>query len=321
MKPCVIETPTAGDLAQNLQYLDRCIDWCLAQSFTPYSTLKMLGHSEGTERELRITAGRHMTTALLAQGVDWLVFVDNGTCLEMRRSVAAGRAAGREPRLVLLSLYEADPIQPPTEVATSPTQPTQPILRQLPVPPTPAPQRDEQSVREAVLRVLVRQARPCRLTVRDLRERYPELSTFTQSTVGFILKEWALAEGASTGRMTNGNTRFYDLPAKSIAAKTDVTFATPARAKEVPPAPKPISAKQAAVRIVTCLASGGALEETNAQDATERIFGRPADPTEVLALKQILSGPMAKRRWLFSTHVASGNNTETWTIAPFRGKA
>ena len=59
-----IESPYAGDVEQNLRYLDACIYDCLKNGLTPYASHKMLTtalHDDTLwQRELGLRAGRAM---------------------------------------------------------------------------------------------------------------------------------------------------------------------------------------------------------------------------------------------------------------------
>jgi hypothetical protein len=89
VKPCIIESPYAGDIAQNKDYLQRCIRWCAEQGMTPYASHQMLtdalDDTDPAQRELGLKLGRDMTETLLTAGAKVLFFVDLGISPGMRR--------------------------------------------------------------------------------------------------------------------------------------------------------------------------------------------------------------------------------------------
>jgi hypothetical protein len=89
MKPCIIESPYAGDVAANKAYLQRCIRWCADQGMTPYASHQMLtdalDDTDPAQRELGLQLGRDMTETLLTAGATVFFFVDFGISPGMAR--------------------------------------------------------------------------------------------------------------------------------------------------------------------------------------------------------------------------------------------
>jgi hypothetical protein len=90
MKPCIIESPYAGDVARNKAYLQRCIKWsAMEQGMTPYASHQMLtdalDDTDPEQREFGLQLGSHMTNILLAAGAEVLFFVDLGWSPGMHR--------------------------------------------------------------------------------------------------------------------------------------------------------------------------------------------------------------------------------------------
>jgi len=89
MKPCIIESPYAGDVARNKAYLKTCIKLCIAHNKTPYASHQMLTDAlddmTPEERELGLSAGWAMTEALIGIGATVLFFTDLGWSPGMKR--------------------------------------------------------------------------------------------------------------------------------------------------------------------------------------------------------------------------------------------
>lgn len=87
-KPVVIESPYAGDVGENLRYLDRCILDCLARGETPYASHKMLTSAlddrDEEQRGLGIAAGLDMASSTRAPVVFYL---DRGVSTGMAKSL------------------------------------------------------------------------------------------------------------------------------------------------------------------------------------------------------------------------------------------
>lgn len=89
MRPCIIESPYAGDVVRNKAYLQRCIKWCADQQMTPYASHQMLtdalDDTDPAQRALGLALGRDMTEILLCHEAEVFFFVDLGMSPGMKR--------------------------------------------------------------------------------------------------------------------------------------------------------------------------------------------------------------------------------------------
>lgn len=86
MRRVIIESPYAGNVAEHMRYLQRCIRDCLARGESPYASHQMLTEAlndvEASERDLGISAGFEWRSSADAT----VVFTDYG--------ISTGMAAG-----------------------------------------------------------------------------------------------------------------------------------------------------------------------------------------------------------------------------------
>lgn len=82
MTPVVIESPYAGQVERNREYLQQCIRDCLARGETPYASHQMLtdalSDDDPEQRSEGIRAGLEMSKALFLVGARVAFFVDYG---------------------------------------------------------------------------------------------------------------------------------------------------------------------------------------------------------------------------------------------------
>jgi hypothetical protein len=100
MKPCIIESPFAGDVQANKAYLQNCIRWCISHGWTPYASHQMLTDAlddlNPEQREQGMRAGIDMAKTLaFMNGAPWLFFVDRGFSGGMSAAHAAAVLMGR----------------------------------------------------------------------------------------------------------------------------------------------------------------------------------------------------------------------------------
>jgi len=91
----IIESPYAGDIKANTEYLHRCVIDCLVRGESPYAShgffTQFLDDDKPDDRALGIKAG--LAWAEAADKV--VVYVDNGISKGMRYGIEAHEKAGR----------------------------------------------------------------------------------------------------------------------------------------------------------------------------------------------------------------------------------
>lgn len=107
MTPCIIESPYAGDVAENKAYLQECIRWCLAHGYTPYASHQMLTEAlDDTNPEQRkqgLDAGLAMSHALAGKTAPWFWFIDRGVSRGMAAAYHSAAFHNRKSYAVSLT--------------------------------------------------------------------------------------------------------------------------------------------------------------------------------------------------------------------------
>lgn len=97
MRCVIVESPYAGDVAENLRYGRACLADCLKRGEAPYASHLLytqpgvLDDSQPEQREHGITAG----LALGLRCDATVVYIDRGVTAGMRRGIAHAEAVGR----------------------------------------------------------------------------------------------------------------------------------------------------------------------------------------------------------------------------------
>lgn len=91
MRPVIIESPLAGNVALHMRYLDACILDCVRRNETPYASHKILPGAlddlDPQERETGIQAGFEMAAILHQLGAPRVVYTDCGVSGGMLRGI------------------------------------------------------------------------------------------------------------------------------------------------------------------------------------------------------------------------------------------
>ncbi len=110
----MIESPWAGNVAENFAYLQRCMRDCLRRGEFPLASALLYAHSgvldddKPAERALGIAAG----LAWAERADETIVYLDHGISLGMRQGIAAAERAGRPVGYRWLDAGPTMPVEP-----------------------------------------------------------------------------------------------------------------------------------------------------------------------------------------------------------------
>lgn len=339
MKPCVIESPYAGNVAENEAYLGKCISWCIDRQMTPYAShailTRALDDTIAEQRERGLLAGRDFTEQLLANGAAWFVFIDLGVSPGMRQSIAYHRAQGHEPQLVMLELYNDLPQSAPAVLSVPHIAPH---VSSAVIPPLKEwdPLDSQMGLgRVAVRKVLETVPRPFEFTAASIQTRFEALHQFPAWVISRALREFATEEPSLLQRASakaGTSVRWLAADAPAAAPERDAAAQPPPAPVSVPeadtlstgtprqlhpqlkrPAPIPASPNQMRERVILLLRSCDGLDNVTRPTAARLIMGRECTIQECDMLKKALNCSKSRRLWQFNA-TFNKQGTEFWTL-------